>query len=73
MLDAEPGKDELAALEGYLGDQLAFSLPEAAKMLGRSTRWIQKKANRGELRSVMIGGQRVVSRPVMISILTKGV
>jgi hypothetical protein len=64
--------NELKAIEAYLGDRFAFSLPETAKILNRSTKWARQKANNGKLRAVWLDGQRCVIRPVIISALTEG-
>ena len=58
-------EDELKALEACLGDRVAFSLPETAKILGRSVRWARQKAADGKLKSALVGGQRRVTRPTI--------
>jgi hypothetical protein len=64
---------ELKAIETCLGDKVAFSLPETAKILGRSVRWARQKTADGKLRSVWVGGQRRVTRPTIVKALTEGV
>jgi hypothetical protein len=74
MLDTEELREkELKALEGYLGEKLAFTLPETARVLGRSIKWVQLRVGEGKLRTVRLGRQRLVTRPVLISALTEGV
>jgi hypothetical protein len=73
MFSEDAGEIELKALESYLGDKVAFSLPETAKILGRSVRWAREKTADGKLRSVWVGGQRRVTRPAIIKALTEGV
>ena len=72
--DAEKHReDERKALEAYLPDKIAFSIPETAKILGRSTRWARRKTQGGQLRSVYVGGTRRVTRPTIIAALMEGV
>jgi excisionase family DNA binding protein len=66
-------ENELKAIEAALGDKIAFSIPETAKILGRSVRWARQKAANGKLRSAMVGAQRRVTRPEVIRALTEGV
>jgi hypothetical protein len=73
MLNEDAGENDLKALEACLGDRVAFSLPETAKILGRSVRWARQKAADGKLRSVWVGGQRRVTRPAILKALTEGV
>jgi hypothetical protein len=73
MLDQNTDNDELQAIEACLGDKVAFSLPETAKILGRSVRWARQKAANGALRSVWIGGQKRVTRPTIVKALTEGI
>jgi hypothetical protein len=73
MLGEEARENERRAIEACLGDRIAFSLPETAKILGRSVRWARQKAAQGKLRSAMVGGQRRVSRPTIINALQDGV
>ena len=73
MLNGDADENELKAIEAYLGDKLAFSLPETAKILGRSVRWARQKAANGHLKSALVGGQRRVTRPTIIKALTEGV
>jgi hypothetical protein len=72
MLD-ESDAVEQKAVEACLGDKVAFSLPETAKILGRSVRWARQKTADGKLRSVWVGGQRRVTRPTIVKALTEGV
>jgi hypothetical protein len=73
MFSEDAGETELKAIEAYLGDKVAFSLPETAKILGRSVRWAREKTAAGKLRSVWVGGQRRVTRPAILKALTEGV
>ena len=73
MLNGDADENELKAIEAYLGDKLAFSLPETAKILRRSVRWARQKAANGNLKSALVGGQRRVTRPTIIKALTEGV
>jgi hypothetical protein len=69
MLD----EDEVRALEACLGDKVAFSLPQTAKILGRSIYWTRRKTADGKLKSATLGGHRVATRPTLIKALTEGV
>jgi hypothetical protein len=73
MLNEDVDENDLKAIEAYLGDKLAFSLPETAKILGRSVRWARQKAANGNLKSALVGGQRRVTRSTIIKALTEGV
>jgi hypothetical protein len=73
MLNEDTDENDLKALEACLGDQIAFSLPETAKILGRSVRWARQKAAEGKLKSALVGGQRRVTRPTILKALTEGV
>jgi excisionase family DNA binding protein len=75
MLIEDTKETERKALEAYLGDprKLAFSLPEAAKILGRSDRWARQKTADGKLKSIWVGGQRRITRPTIIEALMEGV
>jgi hypothetical protein len=73
MFDKDTDNSELRAIEACLGDKVAFSLPETAKILGRSVRWARQKTADGKLRSVWVGGQRRVTRPTIVKALTQGV
>ena len=72
MLDEDDAVEQ-KAVEACLGDKVAFSLPETAKILGRSVRWARQKTADGKLRSVWVGGQRRVTRPTIVKALTEGV
>jgi hypothetical protein len=73
MPNENAGENELKALEAYLGDKVTFTLPEAAKIFGRSIGWARKHAIDGKLKTVWIGGQRRITRPAILEILTRGV
>jgi hypothetical protein len=73
MLDEDADATQLKAVEACLGDKVAFSLPETAKILGRSVRWARQKTADGKLRSVWVGGQRRVTRPTIVKALMEGV
>jgi hypothetical protein len=72
MFDKDAENSELRAIEACLGDKVAFSLPETAKILGRSVRWARQKTADGKLRSVWVGEQRRVTRPTLVKALTEG-
>lgn len=38
-------------------------IPEAARRLNRSVRWVQEQLKRGELEAVQVGGSRYVRLP----------
>jgi hypothetical protein len=73
MLNDDADENELKALEACLGDRVAFSIPETAKILRRSVRWARQKAAEGKLKSALVGGQRRITRPTIIKALTEGV
>ena len=50
--DAETRKRAKGARSLSARDKVAFSLPETAKILGRSVRWARQKTASGKLKSV---------------------
>jgi hypothetical protein len=74
MLEEEARETEIKAIEACLPpDQVAFTMHETAKILRRSVRWARGKVADGKLKSVRIGKQRCVMRPVLIRALVEGV
>ncbi len=70
---ANERENERKALEAYLPDKVAFSLPETAKILNRSVHWAREEAASGKLKSVRIGATVRVTRPVIVAALMEGV
>jgi hypothetical protein len=70
--DAEKRR-ELEAIEAYLGERFAFSLPQAAQALSRSTTWARQKARSGKLKTVWLDGQQIVIRPTLVSAYLDGI
>jgi hypothetical protein len=50
MEDATEAEKDLQALEILLGDKIAFTVGETAKILGRSVRWVLQKTASGKWR-----------------------
>ena len=50
-------------------ERLAFSVGEAASLLGVSRQHIYSLIARGLVRSVMLGGRRVIPRSVLLELL----
>jgi hypothetical protein len=73
MFEENGDAAELKAVEACPGDKVAFSLPETAKILGRSVKWARQKTADGKLKSVWVGGQRRVTRPTLVRALTEAV
>jgi hypothetical protein len=73
MLDEEARATELKEIEACLGDKVAFSLPETARIFGRSVRWARQRTADGKLKSVFVGRHRRVMRPIIVKALTEGV
>jgi hypothetical protein len=72
MLNTEKLK-EREALEAYLGDQIIFSVPQTAKILNKSIRWVLEKTSNGKLRSVWLDGRKGINRVVLIEAITEGI
>ena len=71
MEDATEAEKDLQALEILLGDKIAFTVGETAKILGRSVRWVLQKTASGKLASARIGAQRRILRPTIIRALRR--
>ena len=66
-------ENEREALENYLGDQIAFTVPEAARILNRSPKWVRQKARAGKLKAVWLDRQQTILRPTILAALTDGI
>ena len=73
MFCKDADENELKAIEACLPDKVAFSVPETARILGRSVRWARQKAASVKLKSALVGGQRRVTRPTLVKALLEGV
>jgi excisionase family DNA binding protein len=73
MLIEDEVEKDLQALEALLGDKVAFTVGETAKILGRSGRWVLQKTASGRLASAKIGAQRRITRVTILKALTQGV
>jgi hypothetical protein len=69
---AEMRGNEREALEAYLGDQFSFTVPEAAKIMNRSAKWVRKQARTGKLRAVWLNKQQIIMRPTIVLALMEG-
>ena len=65
--------NEREALEAYLGDQFSFTVPEAAKIMNRSAKWVRKQARAGKLRAVWLDKQQIIMRPTIVLALMEGI
>jgi hypothetical protein len=74
MLDTVKMREkEREALEAYLGDQFAFTVPETAKALNRSAKWMHQKIRAGKLRTVWLDKQQMILRPTIVVALMDGI
>jgi hypothetical protein len=74
MLDTVKMREkEREALEAYLGDQFSFTVPETAKIMNRSAKWVRKQARAGKLRAVWLDKQQIIMRPTIVSALMEGI
>ena len=54
-------------------EQLLFSVPEVAKILGRGERSIRQFIYDGKIKSVMIGGKHSISKDEINRIIENGI
>jgi hypothetical protein len=74
MLNTEKLKErERDALEGYLGDQIVFTVPQTAKILNKSIRWVLEKTSNGKLRFVWLDGRKGINRAVLLEAIMEGI
>ena len=50
-----------------------FSVPQTAKILNKSIRWVLEKTSNGKLRSVWLDGRKGINRVVLIEAITEGI
>ncbi len=69
-------EDDRAELEAYLsdrfGDKFSYTIPEVAKVFGKSIPWARRQCDSGLLRTIWHGGQRTISRPALIEAYLRG-
>ncbi len=64
---------EVEMLDAYLGDSFTFSVSETARKLKRSRKWVLDKTASGKLRFIWLDGQKAITRPTLVEVLTEGI